>query len=1158
MNLRLIKILTFTILSFLLGINQLLAQKTGDTIFVKSWHFGTNNRDTVVNFPDGSLSFEKIIMKYSMRCKSGFVSDQTNRNKGCGEWDYSCNTFVVDSSKVETLAQTAPNYIISNFTGNSFKYARKPIYDYYDYSHDKIVLNKVQSENVTQIGQKWMGSEQILPTNQNSGKSQVLYKANELLHFGFDSGLIHGFNLYAQNSATANFLKIRIKNSSLTQLNPQNFDNSAFTEVYHASTQFDSGANKIIFATPFLWDGKSNLLIEFSFTNSATSNGLILDAYNDTFNSTIFAKNNYAIDFSNNGHFVLDAEKLSSISKELSISFWAFGDAKSLPTTTSVIYGYAADKNQRQLNIHFPWSDGSVYFDCGYAAGSYDRINKAAAASEYEGKWNHWTFTKNATTGNMSVYLNGILWLSGTSKTKAISLMNVILGKDQAFSNNYKGKLSELSIWDKALSINDVQAIMNARINSSNINYVNLVAYYPFNEGQGLLVNDLKHGKSSTGTGIFWTYERGTNINRSFESSTEKPVIDLLRGFYTTTNSKVTVRDSVVRNPNSISKYSIVSNKNSQIVQHDVVKLDSVWYAYEATKSNVYNGDNGNLKDSISNNSDGTIVVQNLDYEKRFPWYNEIMSFVTPYGIGLDLGINGKSWYYDMSDFAPLLKGNKRMMMSMGGQNQEQMAIEFMFIVGTPMAKVLEFNQLWQGGARLGGPGIGSILNNSVFAPVKVSPTGGTRFKMRSSTTGHGSDGEFEQNGGPIYHFINIGGGSPEFTWNANIDCSTNPMIAQGGTWLIPRQGWCPGLKTRLFEHDLTQYLESLHPVYIDYHISEPNKSGGDYRYIVANQLITYDNPSFNTDARIIDIKQPTTDYEYAKSNPICNQPIILIQNSGKNKITKVKFEYWANNSTVKQNWTWTGELDYMDTMSVTLPSWGLWDNGMLPSNNRFNCKIVSVNDQTDEYEWNNQMSSAVTIPDVISSSFKIELRTNNNPNENTLMLYDIDGKVVLNESFTVANKVHTFPLELNGCYRMVVTDAGIDGLSWWANTAQGTGLVRIRNASNTIVKTFNADFGSFMEFQFTTTYALNTTRLNLNQAINLYPNPSVGKFMLEGEELINSNVKMMNLAGQEICNFSHISENKLEIVTQKLQPGIYFVEINKGSAKAIKKVMVQ
>jgi len=80
------------------------AQSTGDTIVVKSLHHGSAVRDTMVSFPsNSSLTFSKILMKYNMRCKDGKVSTGSSRNKGCGEWDYSCNTYIHDDSKIDSL-----------------------------------------------------------------------------------------------------------------------------------------------------------------------------------------------------------------------------------------------------------------------------------------------------------------------------------------------------------------------------------------------------------------------------------------------------------------------------------------------------------------------------------------------------------------------------------------------------------------------------------------------------------------------------------------------------------------------------------------------------------------------------------------------------------------------------------------------------------------------------------------------------------------------------------------------------------------------------------------------------------------------------------------------------------------------------------------------
>jgi hypothetical protein len=518
--------------------------------------------------------------------------------------------------------------------------------------------------------------------------------------------------------------------------------------------------------------------------------------------------------------------------------------------------------------------------------------------------------------------------------------------------------------------------------------------------------------------------------------------------------------------------------------------------------------------------------------------------------------MTGKSWYLDMTDYAPLLKDNKRLVVAMGGQNQEQMEMEFLFIVGTPARPVLEFNQLWQGGARLGGPGINSILNNSVFAPMNVPLMSNAKsFKLRSTITGHGSDGEFEQNGGVITHTLNVAGNA--MSWNSVVDCSVNPMIAQGGTWLIPRQGWCPGQRSKLIEHEITKWVTPGKTETIDYEISQPTKSG-DYRYIVAHQLVSYGDLSFNNDAKIIQVVKPTKDYEYSKTNPICSQPVILVQNTGKTEVKTLQFTYWANNASVKQVWHWAGKLTSLDTVSITLPTWSLWDNGMLPVNNVFHCEISEVNGQLDEYPLNSKASTPVAMPDVLPANFKIEFRTNNYPKENAITLLDVDGKVVLRDSFTVANKTTVYPLNLNGCYKLIVNDYGLDGLYWWANTAQGTGFARLRNGNtNALIKTFNADFGSFFEYNFTTTYALNSKSLDFENTINVYPNPATNKFSLEGKGLENAGVEVFDVVGAKVDSRRVLNEQFIDFNTENWNAGVYLVVVTQGNNKATKKVVV-
>ncbi|MEB3342258.1 LamG domain-containing protein [Okeania sp.] len=144
---------------------------------------------------------------------------------------------------------------------------------------------------------------------------------------------------------------------------------------------------------------------------------------------------------------------------EITISFWANG-GKSLPKNNSIITTYD-QSNHRVVNIHLPWSDSKIYFDCGNTLTSddtYDRIEKLAEAVDFQNKWTHWVFTKNVTTGEMNIYLNGILWQSGKGKNKPItSITKVQIGTGYGF---YDGKVAHLRIYDRVLSPEEINEVM--------------------------------------------------------------------------------------------------------------------------------------------------------------------------------------------------------------------------------------------------------------------------------------------------------------------------------------------------------------------------------------------------------------------------------------------------------------------------------------------------------------------------------------------------------------------------------------------------------------------------------------------------------------------------------------------------------------------------
>ena len=104
---------------FLLS-TQLSAQNPGDTIVVQTFDYSSNTRDTIAYFPNNpNLTFEKIILSYNMRCKDNVVNTSGSvNNVGCGAWDYSCHTYIHDSTRVDSILPKQASHTISSFSGN--------------------------------------------------------------------------------------------------------------------------------------------------------------------------------------------------------------------------------------------------------------------------------------------------------------------------------------------------------------------------------------------------------------------------------------------------------------------------------------------------------------------------------------------------------------------------------------------------------------------------------------------------------------------------------------------------------------------------------------------------------------------------------------------------------------------------------------------------------------------------------------------------------------------------------------------------------------------------------------------------------------------------------------------------------------------------------
>ncbi len=1172
------KNILFILIGFFVLTNS-FAQNPGDTIVVQTfihdaWTDGNGNstgsgaRDTIAYFPtDTSITFEKIIMSYNMRCKDNNNSNPGGNSRiGCGAWDYSCQTYIHDSSRVDSILNFTPDYIISNFSGTTYNYSNSPIFNYRHFILYNTILDSTISEDTTVIGNGNTPLDFIIEANQVSGKSQFLYKADELLTldsignyiYGLVNDTIDAISINVTNNPQMiSFLNIKLKLTSDSILNPANPHLSGFTQVYYANTMLNLGVNRLQFFSPFVWDSVSNIIVEFSFTDSSNFSAPIILAENIADSIGIYSTDATYIKVSGQEHIDIADSAFSIINDLITISFWANGDENVLPINTTFLEALDTSGN-RTINVHFPWSNGRIYWDCGNGGtSSYDRIDKAANLNEYTGEWSHWAFTKNAITGSMKIYRNGQLWHSGMGKTKSMNIQSFKLAsRASGIGYFWHGKIKELRIFNQELGDTTIQEWMHQRLDSTHTSYANLVGYYPFNEGSGNTANDnsIYSQEAIFNGNVNWGISQGENIPTFFSSTVFRPNISFYQGEYIISVMNDTIIDSLLATPNIVTLRNVFPNYST--MQNDsigIVLIDTLWESL----SYVYTFDTSGLATTIdTTHIDGTININELNYYNRYPMVFQIMSFVTPYGMGVNFGEFGESWYFDVTDFTPVLQGPKHMTISGGGQWQEDLDIKFLFIVGTPPRDVLEMQQIWRPQSK----GYSTIMSDRAFEPrSNLMLANASSYKIRSLITGHGQDGEFV----PRTHYLNVDGANPPTeSWQVWTECADNPVYPQGGTWIYDRAGWCPGKATDLKEVDITSLITPGQVHFFDYGVN----SGGSSNYWISNQLVSYGNPNFSLDAAITDIVSPTNKIVNSRTNPICSNPKVVIQNTGSIPLTSLIIEYWINNAPTPETFSWNGSLDFLEKEEVELPALStLWQN-LDTTNNVFYAQTKNPNGSIDQYIYNDLMESNFEPTPIYPSFFGLCIQTNSGTSlpfisETTWDIYDGSGNTIYTSGpLSWGTQYRDSILLTPGCYRFEVHDTDDDGLDFWANN-DGSGVVRFIttpvSCNAPAVNYFEPDFGKYIFHEFRVE---NTTSLEEQGKYSwrIFPNPTNNIITIQGYLDAKTNISLHNNLGKLVMktaiDFQGVISKQFDLTY--LPTGVYFIRIQNTKEKIIKKVV--
>ncbi len=1124
----------------------------GDTTVVQAFTFNSPREGWVV-FPKDTVSYEKVLMYYTLKCNPA-------QSPACGEWDYLTYTNLYEhTGNFDSLMHMHSQFMINGLSPDTLKLMNSISWSYNAY-FQYFNTPSINDSATIGIGNKTMAAP--LSSNSNDARSQFIYRASELSSAGMLADTLTAIKFYINSSNELKNLKIRIKSTSLDSLDISSVVENGFTLVYDKHINFTSvGWNTILLTNPFVWDGTSNLLIDLSYReqSNTTINNNFLRADSTSFISSLQSTEaDFNLKFDRADFMPLPTNSFQQVDSFLTIGFWSYGDPNMLPAKTSLIVANDSLGN-KVFNIHLPWSNGSIYWDAGNSStNSYDRINKAATAAEYKGNWVYWTFTKNALTGIMKIYKNGIVWKQGSGKTKLMNgIATVMFGGSISHSNGYAGNIDDFSIWSTELTASEIKNIMYQSIPTNHPKISELQYYYVFDEGQGFTIHDQSvNGNDFPLLGLpEWNSYQGINRMKHFNKSYLRPQIMFGSGsFSASTLDSVFVIDSIPNQQVMVILYNDTVHPNTNIPT-DTLLMYTAYYRY------LYNAQ-GVAYDSVLIAPDTTLVNSEHPYwDKPFEIVNrwEIGRFITPYGNGLDLG-TGFTWVFDVTDFEPLFHDSVELK---AGNWQELLDLKFLCIEGTPARKVNDIHRIYQGQYLYKDASIEDKLNAKTV-PLKNNSE---YLKLRLVNTGHGMGGNLNcSEFCPRSNVIKVNGQSAfnEFLWRST--CDFNPLYPQGGTWIYSRANWCPGAEVSPYEYDLSTYLPD-DSITVDYDMQSYiwNGQGSTPNYRIEGYLFEYQAANFTNDASIEDIVAPNNRKYYARYNPMSEQPIIVIKNSGKDTLKSLDIEYRVGGRGSYQTYHWTGSIPFMAKQQITLSAIKWWD---FDGQKHFTCRLKNPNGITDEYPHNNEMRTTIeTVPEY-PSTFVLWLRTNSQAYQTSIEIVDKHNNVVYTKSGYYNNTLFKDTITLPyGNYRFKIKDSGGNGMKFWANMPpygnETAGYAWLKKTNGNFMKNFQADFGREIAQSFTVGFYLgDEERLENRNMIYVYPNPSANKFNislgLTKEQ--DANLSVLDINGRLILqkNYSKIKSETLNLDLGSLPKGVYILSIELDDEVITKKIILQ
>ncbi|GAB1543255.1 hypothetical protein NUACC21_59290 [Scytonema sp. NUACC21] len=182
------------------------------------------------------------------------------------------------------------------------------------------------------------------------------------------------------------------------------------------------------------------------------------------------------LNFNGESNYINCGDRINLANTSFTIEFWA----KRNSTKAWAVIIEQGKRSQNQ-ELHIGFRDNDMFTLAFYG----DDLNTKKTVTDTE--WHHWACVYDASSKQQTIYRDSEKLLERTAKDDYKGTGTLYIGVVEGKESFFSGQLTEVRIWKKPRTAEDIKADMSRRLTG---NELGLMAYWPLNEGKGNIAND--------------------------------------------------------------------------------------------------------------------------------------------------------------------------------------------------------------------------------------------------------------------------------------------------------------------------------------------------------------------------------------------------------------------------------------------------------------------------------------------------------------------------------------------------------------------------------------------------------------------------------------------------------------------------------------------